>query len=306
LKSSPPTSKGRSQGRVANARLIPQLDADIEKAIVESYKSSCRGESSDYVLCDPELNHTFVESCKKKGIAGSAYVWNRAMLRLRKSKKLPNAGTPRKRLTFQEMDRFSFASEIAMQTLAVDYQLTLDDMLCDPMYAAEFDRVARDFAPGFSPFEYRWAAMAIRKRARDSIDIARTKFSDWTPKQLGPSKALTQFLPPTNTGAGVYLFKAEEDSILYVGEAIDVHYRIEVAVDSASPWQRLGLASMHFIPAPEQSPQHGLQSRVLTSTSALLNSSLLRCDRTNAKPNGLQDRLSVTIENAWSPQKQKQ
>ncbi len=38
---------------------------------------------------------------------------------------------------------------------------SVDEVLCDPKLAAEFDRVAADFAPGHSPLQYRWAALKI-------------------------------------------------------------------------------------------------------------------------------------------------
>jgi site-specific DNA-methyltransferase (adenine-specific) len=42
--------------------------------------------------------------------------------------------------------------------------VSLDDLICDPDIAAEFDKLASELAPGFTSLEYRWAALALRKR----------------------------------------------------------------------------------------------------------------------------------------------
>ena len=64
------------------------------------------------------------------------------------------------------MDPYSDASEAALKLISSDYGMTLDEMLCAPQAVSEFDRMAAMLAPGYSPFEYRWAALALRKRSR--------------------------------------------------------------------------------------------------------------------------------------------
>src|SRR5688572_24067608 len=43
---------------------------------------------------------------------------------------------------------------------------SLDTVICDPLLAAAFDSFAARLAPGFSSFEYRWAALGLRKAGR--------------------------------------------------------------------------------------------------------------------------------------------
>ena len=63
------------------------------------------------------------------------------------------------------MDRFGFASEVAWRLMAIDYNKTLDDILCSPQFAAEFDRLAAEFGPDetIQPIDYRRAALSVRK-----------------------------------------------------------------------------------------------------------------------------------------------
>jgi len=276
LRSAPKTKQGKAKGRVRNGRLVPQLDDDTERGILAAYREQCGGESTDFVLCNPEITAAFVQACKKKGLPGNAYAWNRLLLRIRKSGKLPRTKIRTKRLTFAEMDPYSFASEIAMQALAIDYQLTLDEMLCAPDYASEFDRLAAEFAPGFSSFEYRWAALAIRKRAKQAKRLAKNEFADWLDKDLPKSVALHRFANPTSSAASVYLLTTENKQPLYVGETLDVSRRLGQIKD-APPWQQLGVARVTHIPSGQR-VQHGLQAALIHRTESLLNSNLLRPD----------------------------
>ncbi|MFV1981159.1 MAG: DNA methyltransferase, partial [Rhodothermia bacterium] len=276
VRSAPKTKEGKSKGRVRNGRLVPQMDDDTERGIVDAYREKCGGESTDFVLCNPERVAAFVQACKKKGLKGNAYAWNRLLLRIRKSGKLPRFKNRTRRLTFADMDRYSFASEIAMQAFAVDYRLTLDDMLCEPNFAAEFDRVAAEFAPGFSSFEYRWAALAIRKRAKQSKSLAKNQFASWLDKKLPKSVPLDRLANQTSPGPGVYVLTKEGKQHLYVGETIDVSRRIAQIQDAAA-WRQLAVTGVTFI-SSEQRLQHGLQSILIHKTESFLNSDLLRPD----------------------------
>ena len=40
----------------------------------------------------------------------------------------------------------------------------LDQVICDPDLAQEFDNHAARLAPGYTPLEYRWAALGLRKK----------------------------------------------------------------------------------------------------------------------------------------------
>ena len=86
---------------------------------MDAYINSCKGHSTDTVLCDPDLTDQFVNACRKNSLRGNASIWNRLLLRIRKQGKLPKVERIRRRLTLEEMDNYSYASEIAMQLLAL-------------------------------------------------------------------------------------------------------------------------------------------------------------------------------------------
>ena len=140
---------------------------DNEIPIVLAFLDSREGFSTDQLLADPDLNAAFVAACAREGAPGTPNEWNRTLLRLRKAGRLPKVDVyRRRRLTDAQIDPYSFASEIAWHCVESKRQLaSLDDIFCDPAAAAEFDQIAARYAPGYAPFDYRWAALWIRKQA---------------------------------------------------------------------------------------------------------------------------------------------
>jgi len=246
----------------------------MKRGVAAAYGEVSKGNSTDYILCDRELNAEFVASCKKRGLPGSAFVWNRLLLRIRKAGKLSKGGRSRKRLTSQSMDAYSFASEIAMQLVGVNYGMTLDDVLCTPNAAAELDEIAGEFAPGHSSFEYRWAALTIRKRAIKAKKLAKRDFQDWLQKTLPRSIPLSRCRSDKFDCAGVYVL-ANRSQAIYVGETYSLRSRIEQVLSAAS-WTAFEPRSVKFIPMEEPRLRHGLQSILIHRTNPLLNSGLLR------------------------------
>ncbi len=268
LKSAPSTSKGKRRKRMTE-------EQETENAVIAAYRQVTDGYSADYLLCNPQLNTRFVSACRKSGVAGCDYLWNQQILRLRKSRKLPKATKKQKRITFQQMDSYSFASEIAIRLLSIDYGLTVDNILCSPEFASEFDRIAGEFAPGFSSFEYRWAAIAIRKRAKTSKKLAAENFREWLRKRL-PNQVRIEFGTRSKFQIpGVY-FLSNEVHDLYVGESENVGRRIEQVLENPN-WGELEPKSATILPADifESSAKHAVQSVLVQRTNSILNSSLL-------------------------------
>lgn len=172
------------------------------------------------------------------------------------------------------MDSYSFASEIALRLLSIDYGKKIDDILCSPEAAAEFDRIAKEFAPHHTSFEYRWAALAIRKRATKSKSLAKNHFSDWFEKDLPRHQSVSRCKPEKHEKAGVYVLKNRTQT-LYIGESLHVGNRIkQIQNTGAECWNNLGLTRVCILPTNGR-PQHGLQSVLIRRFDPVLNSQLL-------------------------------
>jgi DNA modification methylase len=273
VRSAPKTGNGKRKVRLRNGQPLPHADENTKAGIVEAYRATCKETTTDQMLCDPALNASFVDACKKRSLPGDAFTWNRLLLRIRKSGDLPKSQPSRRRFTFEMMDCYSYASEIAMQMMSLDYGLRFDDVLCLPTAAAEFDRIAESFAPGHTPTEYRWAALTIRKRAIKSRELARDHFQEWHKKKLPSAMPLAGCTADRYKQSGVYILDDGEHS-LYVGETINLQGRARKMLESTY-WSSLKESSVKFVPHEGQS-LHGLQSILIHRVKPFLNSHLLR------------------------------
>ena len=292
LTSAPQTSKGKQRKTVGSNKAGREKEDAFEQAIIKHFSKTADGNSVDQMLCDPALNEKFTKACKADEVAGHVTLWNQTLLRLRKAGSLPIATKERRRTSFRSMDAYSFASEIAMRLLSVDYDLTLDEVLCSPEYAAEFDRLAEQFAPGFQPVDYRWAAMSIRKRASQSRLVGERQFADWLKQKLPARTPLARVKQTPLDQPGVYILWAGNRA-LYVGETAFLNQRVADVLTSQA-WQELEPTSATLIPDIDKS-RNGLQSVLLQRTEAILNWDILkaRIDE-SADSNGIgNDKASV-------------
>jgi len=218
-----------------------QLQLTLQ-GIVEAFRLTHEGFSADRVVADPNLNGAFVDACSRVGLAGEARTWNLLLFRLRKAGKLAHLETTRRTaIGWQDCDAYLFASEIALQTMLDEQRArTLDEILCDPVLAREFDATAARFAPGFQSLEYRWAALKLRKQAR----TARTRAAVLSaPSRLGKAIPLedlvVEVVPET---AGVYVVTAGRSRRLYVGETLELQGRIacQFVPEQRAIWREWG------------------------------------------------------------------
>ena len=133
------------------------------KRIKEAFTEVRDGFSADVVIANPELNSRFLDACRERGLTESARALNQTLLNARKSSGLRGLARSRK-LIVRKQDNYSFASEIAVRFIERRDQVSLDHILCDPDLADQFDNIAASICPGYTPLEYRWAALSLRKK----------------------------------------------------------------------------------------------------------------------------------------------
>jgi len=206
-----------------------KVRADLERGIVAAFSKVHEGYSTDFVLADPAKSSAFADACKHRGLPGNPGVWNRLLLRIRKRNDNPLPRTEHQfALPFADCEPFLFASEIAWKIL-IDQERagSLDDILCDPYLAAEFDEMAGRFAPGFTSLQYRWGALRIRKFAKTAkaeAEILRIA----APKKLGRRvPAESDFHKGLPDGSGVYIISEKNSEHLYVGGTFSIRTRLE-------------------------------------------------------------------------------
>jgi len=228
LMSAPRTGSGKNLPRTRQATAKqPNAVLQSTDAIRDAFQKTHEGYSADRVVVDPALNASFANACKSSGAAGTIRDWNTLLFRLRKSGRLSDIPTTKRtNLSWEGCDHYLFASEIAWQTMLDERQAqSLDEILCDPRLAKTFDAIAQQFAPGFEEWQYRWAALMLRKQAKKAVD--RSGNLPKALKVLGPSTSVKKIrwnsIPET---PGVYLLTDTRKVDVYVGETMNLRERL--------------------------------------------------------------------------------
>jgi site-specific DNA-methyltransferase (adenine-specific) len=202
--------------------------------------------SPDAVVADPDLNEPFLLECRTRGLSDLPAVLNQCLLNMRKGNDLK--GLKSKRVPLRDQENYRFASEIAARFLERRDQISLDQILCDPGMAAEFDKIAAELAPGYSPFQYRFAALGLRKRRELRPELLGRIVVAEVVVNLRATDVNIDELP---IRAGLYLF-IEPTSVLYVGECTSLRKRLGRHLDHSDNkglarwlWER-GTTDLHI------------------------------------------------------------
>jgi hypothetical protein len=182
--------------------------------IIQAYEKVRDLWSSDRVIADPVLNKKYTTCCRQLGLPGSAYEFNRELMNARKANKLAHLRKAKPfRLDPSLVDKFYFACELAIRFFKLTKGVTVDQILCDPHLAAEFDQFAAKLAPGFTSLDYRWTAFSVRKRGglkRNLQDISNLP----EPPDFSSADHIRNLrLSKIPDVAGFYMFSSDDDAI---------------------------------------------------------------------------------------------
>jgi len=229
----------------------------VKSAIREAFCRVRDGLSADRVVADPDLNAEFLKACRELGLDEPPAVLNMALLNGRKAGLLTGLSRSR-RTSFRNEDEYRFAAEVAARFLQQRDEVSLDNIICDPSRAPEFDRIAREIAPGYTSLQYRWAALNLRKAKQLRPEfLAQVQPPDVI--DFGPLDQLDVKRLPTCQG--IYILYGP-NATLYVGETRNLRKRLSKHIDHSD---NKGLARWFW--------QHGykrvhLEIRVLPPTTS--------------------------------------
>jgi site-specific DNA-methyltransferase (adenine-specific) len=219
----------------------------MKSPLIQAFLEIPGSPSPDAVIADPDLNKLFLQNCASMGLSESAESLNRSLLNARKNGALE--GLRKSKRTFvRNQEEFKFASEIAARFLERRDQVTLDQIICSPERAAEFDELARQLSPGFSSFDYRWAALGLRKRCKLKPELLARVVQSKTVERKRVTDLILEELPASQ---GLYVFH-ERDQALYVGECENLRKRLRKHLDHSDNkglahwlWQH-GVSDLHL------------------------------------------------------------
>ena len=199
----------------------------MNEQVLQAFLHSRNGYSPDAVIADPALNARFLVACRELGAAETDFELNHCLYNLRKSGRLEDHPTTT-RVHLRHKDEYEFAAEIAARFLERRQDTTLDRIICDPALAQEFDRIAQELAPGFTPFEYRFTALNLRKAHRLRPEIGPQLLHATQVESFRVADLDINRIPRSQ---GVYLFYYRGEGLLYLGEARNLRDRIRKHLD---------------------------------------------------------------------------
>ncbi len=204
---------------------------------------------------------------------------NQQLLNLRKAGDLK--GLPRSRRTsFAKEEEYRFASEIAARHLERQKGVTVDEILCDPELVQQFDIISANLSPGFSPLQYRWGALNLRKAKRLRPEL----LSRVAPAERISLGLVTELdVVSISSRQGLYVFYGPESKqTLYVGEATNLRTRLEKHLDhsdnkSLAHWlwdhgfTKLYLEIHLLPPATTKRVRRALEAELIASRRPIFN-----------------------------------
>jgi hypothetical protein len=199
---------------------------DDDTLIVRAFLDTREGYSPDYVVACPDANARFLQRARKLGVGGADADINHLLLDARKASKLKGHPTEIEYRLSAEFDPYVFASEWAIRHVQrlllgeTDRLVTLDDILCDPSRAARFDEIVARIKPGFAKLDYRWAALAMRKKSKSKPAPKSLKVD------LERQMTLGEMLDGIPSGPGLYMIGSTSNA-LYVNHAEDLRDQID-------------------------------------------------------------------------------
>lgn len=152
---------------------------------------------------------------------------------MRKSKKLSNLSglvKTRRYSVGKVIDEFGYASELAVRYMQQSKDVSLDQIICDPEMAEEFDTYASRLAPNFSSLQYRWAAFGLRKAGRLG---KRADEIGEVPELESFGKVKSLKLARIPEVGGLYLFSSG-DTPVFASQTDNLRHRLERHVKVSS------------------------------------------------------------------------
>ncbi|MBI3839832.1 MAG: hypothetical protein HY288_18065, partial [Planctomycetia bacterium] len=198
----------------------------MHEGLLEAFRRTYDGFSLDRIVADPDMNRNLADTCRTLGLPGEPRTWNWTLFGMRKAGLLVDLTAVRRtEFRWEDCENYLFASEIAWRQMIDSGCESIDSILCDPFVALSFDEIARRWAPGYEPLQYRWAALKLRKSAK----LVRSR------AELLTGARFSREMPLDKNGVrkfpehpGVYVVATSSDrEPLYAGEASNLRQRLQ-------------------------------------------------------------------------------
>lgn len=158
-----------------------RLTNSFKTAIRRAFFSIQQGHSTEDVIINDTLRTSFIQACetelKKFGLPLKKefdYSWT--LEYLRKTRRLgPVFTRNRREPPVTKAPKYNRAKNVAVQIINEGLKATIDRVMCDPTLRAQFDKKAKNIAPGIDLYLVRKAALNYRKKGRHKDELSAEK-----------------------------------------------------------------------------------------------------------------------------------
>lgn len=276
VKSAPSTSKGKKRTEFRHGRPVIPLDQRHETVIQSAFADVAKNHTAEELLFDPIRNALFVRHCKDAKLLGDARTWNEFLLELSRRESL-DGEAKRKNASLKSIQHVCDAAEIAFQMLSVDYAMSLEQILCTPDAAAEFDSIAKLFGGDHSEIDYRAAIWHFRRIASENkiASAAKKQAAELLSQEMPKLQSVASFVNENGdqTIAGVYAI-SDPDSILFIGQSTDIVAQLR-QIQTSQGWNRFDPSDVQVWPIDDVKQALVQRCLLVTRHRPWLNASFL-------------------------------
>ena len=215
---------------VSNYAFAQDSSAELQNIVANAFRTTHDGWSVDEVILNDNLNKAFTKKCHDKLPKVATAELNWRLLNMRK------AGTLKTKTTRSgaKPSREHFAvAEMVARSLIDQHGVTVDQIMTDPKFRAQFDSQTTALAKDIDTYLVRKAAFGLRKKRHLRPELI-ARIADWgrTVKEF-PLKLVEDDPELIPHQPGIYIFR-DTSGYLYIGQSVDLNKRLKEHLNNSS------------------------------------------------------------------------
>jgi predicted GIY-YIG superfamily endonuclease len=204
----------------------------FDQAIIEAFKKTHDGWSSDEVILQDKLNKAFLKACRSAigdDEEATPATLNWRLLTLRKAGKLKVKATKRSPASKRDVTDLA---EIGIRSVQDKHSISSDRIMTDPKLRAAFDATVSSLDPKVDLYLVRKAAFQLRKTRKLQPELI-SRFADWGRVVKSYTiQELREQVDSIDRHPGIYIFR-DKTGYMYIGQTENLRKRMAEHLDES-------------------------------------------------------------------------